>query len=73
MSNEEKRRFSTDQERIIFLASSAIALSLCEGRTGEEIEYISILLENISFQMVVLADIRLINDNAESDLIFPIL
>lgn len=73
MSEEINRRNSSDKEKTIFLASSAIALALCEGRTASEIEYISILLENISFQMVVLADIRLINDDLESDLVFPIL
>lgn len=73
MAEETERKYGTDQEKTIFLASSAIALALCEGRTASEIEYISILLENISFQMVVMADIRLINDKLENDLIFPIL
>lgn len=71
--NSNERRFSSDTEKAIFLASSAIALSICEGKTATEIELISILLENISFQMTVLTDIRLINDGLADDLIFPIL
>ncbi len=72
MEESQERKFSSNEEKLIYFTSTALALSISEGKTASEIEYISLLLENIVFQLNVIADIRLLNDG-EDAIIAPIL